>query len=318
MDSSTEQFFQIFHPDLLTKSEELNASKYKLVHYTSAQAVLSILKKKEIWLRNTRCMNDLSEVEHGFNCLSNALKADTGKLPLKTFLDARFPGLFSDLVGRFDSWLPKFRSATYIACVSEHYADEDVYGRLSMWRAYGGATPVAVIVNPGVFASESDALKAYSYPVRYLDLDGFSSQVLELENRMAAHETFIQSLPRESVVGWLFQVFQRIIMTTKHPGFREEKEWRVVYNPSFQKSDYIREEIEIINGVPQLVCKLPLCNMPDQGLVGLEFDELIDRIIIGPCDQQGVIAAAIRSSLEAAGVGGFADRVQISGIPLRR
>lgn len=41
------------------------------VHYTSAENGINIIKNKEIWLRNVRCMNDFSEVEHGMSVLQS-------------------------------------------------------------------------------------------------------------------------------------------------------------------------------------------------------------------------------------------------------
>jgi hypothetical protein len=36
----------------------------KFVHYTTAEAALSIIEQKRMWLRNTRSMVDYSEVRH--------------------------------------------------------------------------------------------------------------------------------------------------------------------------------------------------------------------------------------------------------------
>src|SRR4051812_4792419 len=39
---------------------------FRCAHYTSAEAALSIIKTKRIWMRNTTCMADYREVQHGF------------------------------------------------------------------------------------------------------------------------------------------------------------------------------------------------------------------------------------------------------------
>src|SRR5713101_8126431 len=46
----------------------------RFVHYTSAEAALKIIKSKRLWMRNTTCMSDYSEVLHGFEILSKVLK----------------------------------------------------------------------------------------------------------------------------------------------------------------------------------------------------------------------------------------------------
>ena len=37
----------------------------RLAHYTSANAALSIIAEKRMWMRNTNCMADYSEILHG-------------------------------------------------------------------------------------------------------------------------------------------------------------------------------------------------------------------------------------------------------------
>jgi hypothetical protein len=39
----------------------------RFVHYTTAEAALSIIRTKRFWLRNTNCMSDYREVQHGFD-----------------------------------------------------------------------------------------------------------------------------------------------------------------------------------------------------------------------------------------------------------
>src|ERR1700693_3098635 len=39
----------------------------RFVHYTSAEAALSIIKSKRIWMRNAMSMADYREVQHGFD-----------------------------------------------------------------------------------------------------------------------------------------------------------------------------------------------------------------------------------------------------------
>src|SRR6266853_1802850 len=42
----------------------------RCVHYTSAEAALSIIESKRIWMRNATCMTDYREVKHGFTILN--------------------------------------------------------------------------------------------------------------------------------------------------------------------------------------------------------------------------------------------------------
>ncbi len=47
----------------------------RLVHYTTAEAALNIIRTKRFWMRNTNCMSDYREVQHGFDIFSNFFSA---------------------------------------------------------------------------------------------------------------------------------------------------------------------------------------------------------------------------------------------------
>ena len=53
-------------------------------------------------------------------------------------------------------------------------------------------------------------------------------------------------------------------------------------SPGFEKSDQLIEDIQTIDGIPQPIVKIPLRNIPERGLVGIEVHQLVDRIIVGP------------------------------------
>jgi hypothetical protein len=45
------------------------ADSVRSVHYISAEAALKIIESKRVWMRNTVCMTDYREVQHGFSIL---------------------------------------------------------------------------------------------------------------------------------------------------------------------------------------------------------------------------------------------------------
>jgi len=69
--------------------------------------------------------------------------------------------------------------------------------------------------------------------------------------------------------------------------------------------------------MPQPIYKIPLRNIPEEGFVGAEIPELIDRIIIGPTQYPSAAREAFEYLLEQAGVHDSADRVIVSDLPLR-
>jgi hypothetical protein len=101
-------------------------------------------------------------------------------------------------------------------------------------------------------------------------------------------------------------------------GFREEREWRVIYSPAYAKSDVLIPDIQSIRGVPQQIYKIPLKDIPDQSLVGIELHSLIDRVIVGPTQYPQATYGALVSLLEKAGMTDARKRVVVSDIPLRQ
>jgi hypothetical protein len=86
-------------------------------------------------------------------------------------------------------------------------------------------------------------------------------------------------------------------LATKHPGFAEEQEWRILYAPTLQESKWVTNEIVTLDGIPQLVYKLPLQNISEVGLTA-GIPELLDRIIIGPTQFLSLLAGLFRRCLK--------------------
>lgn len=105
---------------------------------------------------------------------------------------------------------------------------------------------------------------------------------------------------------------------TKHPGFEEEKEWRVLYSPGIEKSDVIEEHIHSVRGTPQIIQKIPLENIPERDLLFIEPDKLLEKIIIGPSEFPNEIRHALALTLSKAGVSDAWNRIVVSEIPIRQ
>jgi len=224
------------------------------VHYSSADAAMKMITNREVWMRKASCMNDFSEIDYGMRCLRAALRSAEGKR-LVGVLERLFPGLYLEVIKTFAGWQPWILENTYLTCLSEHHPDEDELGRLSMWRAYGGGTGVAVVMTATPFLTESDALRAYTSPVGYFTAAEFHQKFADIVSRIEANEPFLQRIDREKVKIRLFNMFLFAVTCTKHPGFKEELEWRVIHQPDLYPSPHLTKSIETIRGVPQLVSR---------------------------------------------------------------
>lgn len=318
-DKKIEKAWEIFFPYSLMKNKQFISGEFKFVQYTSTQAAMNFIKKAEVWLRNSNGMNDYLEIEHGCDCLRAAFHSESTGKCFKELLSKIHPDLENKLVKYFDGWISKFRFDTYLISISEHPPKEDQFGRLSMWRAYGGRQAVAIVINSQALIREpeNNIFEAELMPVIYQDESGFEKDLKELTGRIEKNLDFIKTLGKDNIFEYLFEVFRQVVFTVKHPGFSEEREWRVIYNPSYKKSKYVLEEVVCINGVPQRIYKIPIKNVPEESFTGFEIHDLVDKIIIGPSDNQIILGDAFSSLLRNAGCEAPEKRIRYSGIPLR-
>lgn len=307
----------IFYPHADLKIREIVSSGGRFVYYTTAETATSILRNNQFWMRNTAAMNDYLEVEHGFECLNASYKASPGKA-FNAALNTCFTGLADEVKDFFNEWLPSIRRDTYITCMSEHLREEDQHGRLSMWRAYGEKSGVALVLNGAVMIAKSKepVLNIFSSPVAYLNPEDFGAEVENIAKNIVAQVGYIRSLGRETVKQIAFHMLRFAVLCTKHPGFHEEREWRVIASPVMHPTQHANFSVEVIRGTPQEVLRVDFKNHP--GLAGLALPELLDRIIIGPCQFPDIVKDAFHRLLQEAGVPEVEKKIIVSDIPLRQ
>lgn len=306
----------IFFPYAESRTAAIKKEGWRFVYYTQAAVATSILKSRQIWLRNALVMNDFREIAHGFDCLNAAYEGAAGDV-FKAALASCFADLPQLVEAKFNALLPSIRGETYLYCVSEHSASEDLSGRLSMWRAYGGSTGVAMVINGAVMHGASNVVGAYSSPVYYANAPEFAQAFMKVALGIQSEVAYLQSLGIEAVTNVVFQMMRYAVLCTKHPGFREEREWRVIASPTIHPGGRNESVVEVVRGVPQIVVKIDLRNEPDRGLTDLALPELLDRIIIGPCEFPLITALAFQNLLSEAGIPNPYERVVMADIPLR-
>lgn len=304
-------------PDMLDRFKAARNSEQYFVHYTSAKAFLSIAENKSIWLRNASCMNDFGEIEFGIKKITNYFGTERGKIFWET-LDKGFNGISYEIKKLFDDWRFDLSSQSYMFCLSEHNSDEDIYGRLSMWRAYSGRNGVAIIVDSRPMLRESDAIGAYTYPVFYLTESEIEALFNKITNNAVNAESLIRIVPRERVKNFAFWLLQTLSFSLKHPAFKEEKEWRIVYQPSLNKSTVLKPKNVLLSGVPQIIYELPLIDLPEKDFTGINPNSLIKKVLVGPSDHPLVAVQAITEVLDRAGIQDASRRVAPTFIPLRQ
>jgi hypothetical protein len=194
-----------------------------LYHYTSADALLSILAKKELWAGNITHLNDARELEHGVEIVSATIKKEITKAT-ERMVKELLKQTQKTLVEMRKEWAQNFYAVSFCS-----HGD-----LLSQWRGYGlmgggyclGVTP-DLLRPEGADGDDAIALRRICY--------------LERDQRRVVTNVLTCAygyLPRLSL-GWkqkikdmatelameLFIYFSAF----KDQSFEEEKEWRLVY-----------------------------------------------------------------------------------------
>jgi hypothetical protein len=308
----------ILYPYALRKRQEVGGGSGRFVHYTSAENALKIINSKCIWMRNTNCMADYREVHHGFDALRRYFADSANREAFFAAVNGCVTGLAEETVSQFDQSLQSTQLQTFITSISEHDDQEDAHGRLSMWRAFGNSTArVAIVVKLALDIGKNVSLGAEMSPVAYFSDQEFARELNAVVANINANREFLRTLDRPTLQWQLHAMLTSAMVCLKHEGFHEEREWRVIHSPARHSAEHIHSSIEVVGGVPQRVYKIPLQSNAQAGLTGLNPNELVDRIIIGPTQYPFAMFDAFVSALVDAGVTDAAKRVVISQIPMR-
>jgi hypothetical protein len=296
--------------------KQADQAHVRFVHYTSAEAGLRIIEKKRIWMRNVTCMPDYKEVHHGYGILLNLFREKSNRQMFNEAIDACAPGAAEEAFKLFDRGWNDISLDTYITAISEYDEREDPHGRLSMWRAFGGsAARVALVFKVPVSLLTAGVFNLVFSPVAYLTDQEVRDQFGNIVQNVRANCDFLRSVGHQRLVTGVLNMLVAGVTCLKHPGFREEREWRLIYGPKRWPSSLIELSTEVVYGIPQVIYRIPF----DGAAPGVpsEFDlaRLFDRLIIGPSQYPWSMVEAYVLALRNAGVA--EPQVVPSNIPIR-
>lgn len=301
--------------------EALKSQDRLLAHYTTADTAMKIIKGRSLWLRNAAVMNDFSEIEYGKAMMSPVLDGDLGNR-YRAALDTISDGLADEVLGRHAAHRNHAREAVFTASLSEH-SPEDRLGQLSMWRAYGGPVAGVALIFHG-WAADLEiepSLEVGVSPVLYGDSGDFAREFAEAIARIEDNVDFLKQFDFRVLSNAATQVLQLGMFSIKHPGFAEEREWRVIHRPYEYPSAIVQPDNVVVNGIPQTIYQLPFHN-PQKGnefnIPKLDLNDILACVMLGPCAYPETVFRALREEMAAAGIVDPEKRIVVSNIPLRQ
>lgn len=315
----------------------------RFAYYTTVDTALKILTNREIWMRDTRIMNDPNEVKYGFEGVMAALDSVEGEALAKA-VDKYHPNQMRDVVKKYVSWMGNHAHSTFITSLTVHGPDEldnnirrnqpnntsetnpsnniersfDHLGKLSLWRGYGGRAGVAFVVDGIPFLKRTKGLHLKSMPVIYAAKE-YSVQLLK-SIRTGIHQNkgkFFIDLGFEGARDALVEALQLITISLKHPAFAEEREWRIIATRNDASLNFGEVDTVTIGEVPQQIIRVPLRDAEEYGLTGLSPNELIKLVIVGPSDYPGIARQPLLEAMRSAGIKQPEARLIDERIPLR-
>lgn len=287
---------------------KIELHKANFVKYVTLDSAVKIIESREIWLRKARDMNDYHEIEHGERCIKSALNSEIGD-QFRKLLDNISFGMLDRAESRYRNLISNLKEDTYITCFSVHRpAEENETGRLSMWRGYGGNNGVALVFKQKGFLPEEKSTdhSMYFSPVLYRYPEDYMKSIKRICADLQKTLRSRRNIDQKNFEDLLVMKFLFEAITLKHPGFKEEAEWRVSYWEVFRKLDPPKKTNVEINGKNEVIFRMQF-----------EDWEGLDRVIIGPSSDPSGSAGRVIAALKIAGVDRAEEKVVISQIPLR-
>lgn len=315
MDSVLEGLRAVLERDLVNPDP---ATMPLLAHYTSLCAFEQIAKNDQLWFSHPSFMNDHAEVVSGIEEAQARIRYH-GELPRAfsssddyiAFLDGFEHGL-SDF-GFLDI------ADTYIFSFSEHDR-KDFNGRLSMWRGYGAeGHGVAMVIDPSKLTTTQFSPLIFD-KVHYLDEADRIAWIEDLFDRTAAYlqQNPLQPTQCHDAGRLLFLRVKLASIFSKHVGFKEEVEWRVVYMPDRDVKGLLADQLSYFNGPRGLEPKLKLRLHAQPDVTGdPALETLVERLILGPSRASPILKMTAQRLLTECGKKALVSKVHVSDIPFR-
>lgn len=294
-----------------------------LAHYTSIDTLEKILANNEIWLSNLLNMNDIQELQ---TVLFEGLRAFQANVKVMNACggqgSSQYAILRQSFENKFNDFFNNHALDNYALCLTEHDPNNRD-GLLSMWRGYGGNGHGAAIVFDAAKMKHLDNFNTLVFSkVVYLSDEERSQWII---NKMDEFADLLEKrkIPDEYLYLPAIAIFERLksfSLFTKHKGFNEENEWRIVYQGEHDNSNIFKEMLSYAVGRQGIEPKLKFKIQPIDDLTfdDLSIESIITEIILGPCVSSPLAIQSTQRMLTRLGKNDLAKRVYASTIPFRQ
>ena len=317
-DSVVIQSFNQLYADL-RQEDAFHNKKPLLAHYTTIQVLESILSNNEIWFSNPLFMNDMDEVRFGV-VQGNALVIGSNEIAKACETQERAELFKQWFTTYFNQFANQHVLNTYVFCMSEHEKDDND-GLLSMWRGYGAnGGGVAIVFD----TAQINAVENSPLIIARVNYDTTEARLAWLNNLLSVFGGILRvgNIPTEKLRLAAYALFERIklfALFTKHQGFKEEREWRVVYMPERDAAKRMEPMFHYSIGPRGVEPKFRFKVLPVEGLTAadLSLTKITEQIILGPSVSSPMATATVLRMFDVLNQSGFKPKLRGSTIPFR-
>jgi hypothetical protein len=317
-DFEVDQAFVPLYADIEPEGQFYN-KKPLLAHYTTIETAEQIVKWGQMWFSNPLYMNDIEEV--GFGLVQGEQAIVSSQALASALVTPQRKQIFLQAYGQYSKhYIESHLADTYVLCFSEHDRT-DYDGLLSMWRGYGGNGNGAAIVidtaKMNALPTSSLILADVEYKTTQERLDWLAAKVTEFSNILAALNPPDGQI--HIAASALLNRVKLAALFSKHKGFDEEKEWRVVYMRERDQNKVFDPMLSYATGPRGIEKKLKfkIAHHPGATSEDLSLEKIVDRIILGPTVSSQIARQAFNRMLAENNQAALIDRVVGSTIPYR-
>jgi hypothetical protein len=190
-----------------------------------------------------------------------------------------------------------------------------------MWRGYGAnGNGVAIVFD----TAQLNVIDGSPLIISKVSYDATDARKEWLKNLLVKFEKILSNsiIPDDKIYLAAYCLFERIklfALFTKHRGFKEEDEWRIVYIPERDTEEQLKPMFQYFIGPRGIEPKLKFKVLPVKGLTtdDLSLTKIIERIIIGPSISSPMTRATIERMLDILKHPALKSKLQGSTIPFR-
>jgi hypothetical protein len=290
----------------LTESQTMSKTN-TLFHYTTAAGLLGILSSSSLWATDLHFLNDAQEAIYAREWVTDAVRGmknpvldpshfayGMGEGAVETF--ARYQGYVLDALNSTEF-------GVYVACFCQ---SGDL---LSQWRGYGTDHGYAIELKTDALTTALDGFSTYP-PAKGLAQVRYGSDAAADVVSQAVEGVGDFNLNHPGVKAEYKALhLAALLATVKHPGFSEEKEWRlfVAFEGSQQATKFgpVPYERTSFRSTPMAIVPYIKVQLPSDAIV---------TVRVGPGNSTDVREAGVRRLLKSVGSNATVLR---SDVPLR-